>query len=93
MAHSLSFFIIGKDVFEYIERQFIRAIKGEIQSQAVAVNVQEGLINFKYCILTSMSTDVYSYSVENVPGKSVHSTAALLHVFEGLSGAFSGSNC
>lgn len=61
MAHSLSFFIIGKDVFEYIERQFVRAIKGEIQSQAVAVNVREGLINFEYCILTSMSTDVYSY--------------------------------
>ena len=61
MAHSLPFFITGKDVFEYIERQFVRAIKGEIQSQAVAVNVREGFISFIYCILTSMSTDVYSY--------------------------------
>lgn len=41
MAHLLSIFKIGKDVFKYIERQFIRAIKGEVQSQAVTVNVRE----------------------------------------------------
>lgn len=43
MAHLLSLFIVGKDVFKYIKRHFIRAIKGEIQSQAVAVNVKEVL--------------------------------------------------
>lgn len=34
----LSVLIIGKDIFKNIKRQVIRAIKGEIQSQAVTVN-------------------------------------------------------
>lgn len=38
MAHLLSIFIIGKDVFKYIKRQFVRAIKGEVQRHAVTVN-------------------------------------------------------
>ena len=40
MADLLSHFITGEDVFKYIEGMFVRAIEGEIQSDAVAVNVQ-----------------------------------------------------
>lgn len=58
MAHLLSIFIIGKDVFKYIKRQFIRAIKGEVQSQAVTVNVREILnqlrVSFFFFFLKSI---------------------------------------
>lgn len=39
MAHLLPVFITGEDIFKYIKRMFIRAIEGEIQSDAVAANV------------------------------------------------------
>lgn len=41
MAHLLPIFIIGKDVFKYIKRKFIRAIKGKVQRQAITVNIRE----------------------------------------------------
>lgn len=41
VSHLLFIFIISKDVFKYIKWQFIRAIKGEVQSQAVTVNIIE----------------------------------------------------
>lgn len=40
-AHLLFLFIVGKYVFKHIKGQFIRAIKGEIQSQAGAVSVRK----------------------------------------------------
>lgn len=35
IVYLLSVLIIGKDIFKNIKRQVIRAIEGEIQSQAV----------------------------------------------------------
>lgn len=51
MIHLLSLFIIGKDVFKHIKRLFIRAIEGEIQSQAVAVDVKEVLYQLRVCFV------------------------------------------
>lgn len=38
VVYLLSVLIIGKDIFKNIKRQVIRAIKGEIQGQAVTAD-------------------------------------------------------
>lgn len=57
IAHLLFIFIISKDVFEYIKWQFIRAIKGEVQSQAVTVHIIEKNIS------SFLQFEMYSKSI------------------------------